>query len=125
MIDYELLRDEGILIIRPRDRLDAADFAKVAQEIDPYIEANGKLHGLLIEAPAFPGWKDFAALLAHFRFIRDHHRKIQKVAVVSDSSFLAVGPKIASHFVQADLRHFSHSQADEARAWLQLQSTTA
>jgi len=118
MIDHELLRDEGILIIRPRDRLDAADFARVAQEIDPYIEANGKLHGLLIEAPAFPGWKDFAALLAHFRFVRDHHRKIQKIAVVSDSSFLAVAPKVASHFVQAALRHFSKSQGDEARAWL-------
>jgi hypothetical protein len=118
MIDHELLKTEGILVLRPRDRLEAADFEKVAQEIDPYIEANGKLHGLMIDAATFPGWKDFAALVAHLRFVREHHRKIQKVAVVTDSSFLAVAPKIASHFVQADLRHFSHSQTEEALSWL-------
>jgi hypothetical protein len=118
MIDHELMRPEGILILRPTGRLEAADFEKVAQEIDPYIEANGKLHGIMIDAEAFPGWKDFAALVAHLRFVRDHHRKIEKVAVVSDSTFLSVAPKVASHFVQADLRHFSHSERDAALAWL-------
>jgi hypothetical protein len=118
MIDYELLKAEGILILRPQGRLEAADFEKVAHEIDPWIEANGKFHGLMIDAAAFPGWKDFAALVAHLRFIREHHKKIERIAVVSDSSFLAVAPKIASHFVQADLRHFSDSQREEALAWL-------
>jgi hypothetical protein len=118
MIDHELLQTEGILILRPRERLEAADFEQVAKEIDPWIEANGKFHGLMIDAPAFPGWKDFAALVAHLRFVREHHKKIEKIAVVSDSSFLAVAPRIASHFVQADLRHFSHSQREEALAWL-------
>jgi hypothetical protein len=118
MVEYELLRTEGFLILRPQGRLEAADFENLAQEIDPYIEANGKLNGLMIAAESFPGWTGFAALIAHFKFVRDHHRKIQKVAVVSDSSFLSVAPKIASHFVQADLRHFSQSQREEALAWL-------
>jgi hypothetical protein len=118
MVDYELNRTEGILILRPKDRLEAADFEKLAQEIDPYIESNGKLHGIMIDAEAFPGWNDFAAFVAHLKFVRDHHRKILKIAVVSDSSFLAVAPKIAGHFVQAQLRHFSHSQRDTAFSWL-------
>ena len=118
MVDYELLRTEGILILRPKDSLEAADFRKLAQEIDPYIEANGKLHGVMVDAESFPGWKDFAALLAHLRFVRDHHRKIQKIAAVSDSNFLTVAPKIATHFVQADLRHFSQSERETALAWL-------
>ena len=57
MVNHELLRDEGILIIRPEGSLEASDFQKIAQEIDPYIEANGKLHGVMIDAEAFPGWK--------------------------------------------------------------------
>jgi hypothetical protein len=118
MIDYELMRPEGILILRPAAPLEATDFEKVTQEIDPHIEANGKLHGILLDAESFPGWKDFAALVAHLRFVRDHHRKIEKVAVVSDSTFLTVAPRIASHFVRADLRHFSHSDRDAALAWL-------
>ena len=118
MVEHELLRTEGILIVRPRHRLEAADFAKLAQEIDPYIEANGKLNGLLLDAESFPGWKDFAALIAHFKFVRDHHRKIQKVAVVSDGSFLSAAPRFASHFVQAEIRHFTHAQREAAFSWL-------
>jgi len=118
MIDYELERAEGILILQPKGRLEAEDFKKLALEIDPYIEANGKLHGILLDAASFPGWKDFAALVAHLRFVRDHHRKIEKVAVVSDSTFLTYAPAVAAHFVQADVRHFAQSHREDALAWL-------
>ena len=118
MVESELLTTEGILILRPKGRLDAADFENLAREVDPHIEANGKLHGLVIDAEAFPGWHNFAALIAHFRFVRDHHRKIEKIAVVSDSTFLSVAPRFASHFVQADVRHFPHAQREAALAWL-------
>ena len=122
MVEHELLRAEGILIIRPKGSLEAADFEKLAQGVDPYIEANGKLHGLMVDAEAFPGWENFAALVAHFRFVRDHHQKIEKVAVVSDSTFLGVAPRFAAHFIQADIRHFPHGQRDEALAWLRGES---
>src|SRR6185295_17750447 len=118
MVHSELLADDGILVIRPQGSLEAADFQKIAAEVDPYIEANGKLHGVMIDAQAFPGWKDFAALVAHLKFVRDHHRKIEKIAAVSDSEFLAFAPKIASHFVQAEIARFPYSQRDEALAWL-------
>ncbi|HVL15199.1 MAG TPA: STAS/SEC14 domain-containing protein [Gemmata sp.] len=118
MVESELLTTEGILILRPKGRLEASDFESLAREVDPHIEANGKLHGLVIDAEAFPGWQNFAALIAHFRFVRDHHRKIEKVAVVSDSTFLSVAPRFASHFVQADIRHFPHAQREAALAWL-------
>jgi hypothetical protein len=118
MVDYELLQSEGILIIRPKGSLEAADFQKIAQEVDPYIQANGRLHGVMIDAESFPGWKDFAALVAHLKFVKDHHRRIEKIAAVSDSSFLAIVPKVVSHFAQADVRHFEHSQMEEALRWL-------
>ncbi len=118
MIKHDLLRTEGILILTPEAPLESADFEGLAQEIDPYIEANGKLHGVMIDAESFPGWKDFAGLIAHLRFVRNHHQKVQRIAVVSDSSFLSFAPKIASHFVQAEVKHFSPSQREDARHWL-------
>lgn len=118
MISHQLLSADGILIVRPQAPLEAADFQNLAREIDPYIEANGKLHGIMLDAEAFPGWKDLAALLAHLRFVRDHHRNVQKVAAVSDSGFVAIAPKIAGHFVQAEVRHFPRAQREEAFAWL-------
>jgi len=118
MITHQLLREDGILILKPSSPLESTDFETLAQEIDPYIEENGKLHGLMIDAEAFPGWKDFASLVAHLRFVKNHHQKIQRIAVVSDSSFLSFAPKIASHFVQAEVKHFSRSQKEEALHWL-------
>jgi hypothetical protein len=118
VITYKLLQEEGILILTPDSPLEATDSEKLAREIDPYIEQNGKLHGLMIDAESFPGWKDFAGLVAHFRFVKNHHQKIQKVAVVSDSTFLTYAPMIAGHFVQADVKHFSCSQREDALHWL-------
>jgi hypothetical protein len=111
MLSHQLLRTEGILIVHPQAPLEAADFQGLAQEIDPYIEANGKLNGLMIDLAKLPRWKDFAVLVAHLRFVKDHHRRIEKVAVVTNSGVLAAASKIASHFVQADIRHFSESQS--------------
>jgi hypothetical protein len=118
MLSHELLRTEGILILRPEGSLEATDFQRVSGEIDPYIEANGKLRGVMIDAASFPGWKDFAGLLAHLKFVKDHHRKIEKLAVVSDSGVLTLAPKVASHFVQAEVRNFSHAQREEALQWI-------
>jgi SpoIIAA-like len=118
VITHNLDQTEGILIIKPESPLEASDFAKLAQELDPYIEQKGNLHGLMIDAESFPGWKDFGGLVAHLNFVKNHHQKIQKVAVVSDSSILSVVPKIASHFVAAEIRHFSRSQREDALKWL-------
>lgn len=118
MVNHELLRADGVLIIRPLASLEATDFQRITQEVDPYIEANGKLHGVMIDAKSFPGWKDFGALIAHLKFVKDHHRKIERIAAVSDSAFLSIAPKIASHFVHAEVRHFAHSQKEEALNWL-------
>ena len=53
MVNYDLLRDEGILVIRPESPLEAVDFQKIAEEVDPYIEAHGKLHGVMIDAEIY------------------------------------------------------------------------
>ena len=118
MIVHQLLRDEGILIVSPRSPLEAEDFKEVAREIDPFIEANGSLKGLLIEAESFPGWHDFGGFVSHFRFVRDHHAKIKKVAAVSDSEFLSIIPRIAAHFVSAEIKHFAYADKAAAMDWL-------
>jgi len=41
MVNYELLRSEGILVIRPVASLEASNFQQITKEVDPYIEANG------------------------------------------------------------------------------------
>ncbi|HCE43358.1 MAG TPA: hypothetical protein DET40_07405 [Lentisphaeria bacterium] len=120
MVTFELLKDKGILVVMPHGPLQAADFADLAKEVDPYIEEKGGLNGLMLcPGDKFPGWENFAAMLAHFKFVRDHHRNIKKVAAVSDSKLLTVAPKIASHFVKADVRHFDSKDKAKAMEWLE------
>jgi hypothetical protein len=118
MLKYELNRAESILIIMPDGPLESMDFEKLVQEVDPYIRENGKLNGLMIYTKSFPGWDNFAALLSHIKFVKNHHQKIKKIAAVTSSSFLSIMPKVANHFIQADVRHFDYDDKDAALNWL-------
>jgi SpoIIAA-like len=119
MLRHELLADRGILVLKPEGALRAEDFAALASVVDPYIDAHGGLKGLLIEAPSFPGWENFAGLVSHMRFVRDHHRLIRRIAVVSDSTLLAFAPKLANHFVSAEVRAFAGAERAAALAWIE------
>lgn len=118
MLDHELQRAEGLLVIRPRGPLQADDFVSLSAVVDPYVEEHGNLRGLMIDASSFPGWDSFAALVSHVRFVRDHHRVIRKIAAVSDSAILSIAPQLAKHFVNAEIRHFKASERSAALAWL-------
>ena len=119
MIKFELLRDFGLLVVEPNGRLNVEDFRSVSQTVDPFISANGKLNGLLVDAPSVPGWESFAALVEHLKFVRDHHRKIDRVAIVTDSKILTIAPKIAEHFAHPEFKVFRSGERAAAFAWLQ------
>ena len=119
MVHFELLRDRNILIVIPDGPLEKEDFEKLAKEVDPFLESKGKLAGLMICAKSFPGWESFAALVSHLKFVADHHRRIERIAAVTDSGFLKIVPRIASHFVQAKIEHFDFEEKDRALAWLE------
>ena len=119
MIAFELLRDAGVLIVAPKEALTTEDFRAISRTVDPHITENGKLTGLLIEARSFPGWDSFGALVEHMSFVRAHHRKIERVAVVTDSTILKIAPRIAEHFAHPEFKVFRSGEKANALAWLQ------
>jgi stage II sporulation SpoAA-like protein len=118
MIEFNLDAANSILYMRPKSALAEDDFVKIARAVDPHIEATGGLAGVIIEVPAFPGWESLGALFAHFRLVRDHHRQVRKVALVTDSTLLKVIESLASHFVSAEVRRFPSGQIDAAKQWI-------
>lgn len=117
-LEFTLDENAGILVLRPRDDLERGDFERVAAAVDPYIERHGGLKGIAVIAPDFPGWDDFAALIAHVKFVREHQAKVARVALVTSSHFLAALPRLARLFLKAEVRHFDTSAEAEALAWL-------
>jgi hypothetical protein len=50
--------------------------------------------------------------------VRDHHKHIKKIAVVTDSSMGSVAEKLASHFVVAEIRRFPAGELEAAKQWI-------
>ena len=92
MIEHRLDTTHSILHVRPKSVLAKEDFAELARAVDPHIEATGGLAGLIVELDAFPGWDRLGAMVAHIRFVRDHHQRVRKVAVVTDAAW-ATSPR--------------------------------
>lgn len=124
MLNHELQHRAAILVLNPKGPLEAADFTALASSVDAYLQRHGKLRGVLIRAKSFPGWKDFGALLSHLTFVKAHHQDIEKVAVVADGAFATVMPKLANHFVRAQVQHFDAESENAAWDWLRQKSNS-
>jgi len=118
MIKYDLDTATSVLTVHPESAFDKKDFAELAKTVDPHIEATGDLAGVIIDAPHFPGWDGFGAVVSHFRFVRDHEKHIKKIAVVTDSHIGDVAEHLTSHFVSAQIRHFPAGEVEQARQWI-------
>lgn len=118
MLKMDMDRQLGIVVLEPTGPLSKSDFVEAAKVVDPLIEEQGKLSGLIIHTKDFPGWDSFGALAGHLKFVRNHHKDLSRVAIVTDSAFGDFAETIASHFVSAEIRHFGFSQLDSARSWI-------
>jgi hypothetical protein len=125
MIKAELDKAKGILHARPSGPLEVGDFDRLSVLVDPYIQKKGQLAGLLIEAKDFPGWKNLASMLRHFRFVRNHHRKIRRVALVTDARLGRIAERLARHFVAAQVKRFPSDHAGEAKRWIAQKTKTS
>ena len=116
MIEHTLDEVHSILYVRPRSKLEQADFEQLAATVNPHIEERGALAGLIIEVAAFPGWDSLGAMASHFRFVRDHHKHIKKVGVVSDSPQDVLVKAVNVKACAADVKqHCADVKAGEGR----------
>ncbi len=118
MLLVEIDEASGIAVLEPSGPLSKDDFELAAKIIDPYIEKSGKLNGLIIHAESFPGWDSFAALSSHLKFVKEHHKKISRVALSTDSAFANFAETISSHFVNAEIKVFSYQDLELAKEWV-------
>jgi len=118
MIEHELIPDPGILVIRPKDALESSDFEQLRASADAFIEEEGPIVGVCIQVDSFPGWENFAGFTSHLNFVKDQQSRVQKVAMVSDSTLMEFIPKFIDHFVNAEVRHFFNDELVQAMDWL-------
>jgi hypothetical protein len=118
MLSVNIDEQKGIALFEPNGPLSEGDFKAAVTVIDPWIEKNGMLTGLIIRTKSFPGWDSFGAFSSHLTFVKGHHKKIARLALVTDSVLGNVAENLASHFVNAEIKAFSFNSLDEARSWV-------
>jgi len=118
MISVEIDETKGVALFEPSGPLSENDFESAVKTIDPWIKKNGMLKGLVIKTKSFPGWESFGALSSHLTFVKEHHKKIDRIAFVTDSVIGNVAEKLASHFVNAEIKLFPFNSLEEANLWV-------
>lgn len=117
MLSVKLDERNGIALYEPDAALSEKDFRRASRAVDQWIGKSGRLEGPVIHTRMFPGWDCFGALVSHFTFIRDHHKRIRRVAFATDTPVGPLAEKIARHFVSAEIRLFPYGELEAARAW--------
>jgi hypothetical protein len=116
-VSYRIVPEPGVLVVEVSSALRAEDFDALSVAADEWIETHGELHGIVIHAREFPGWENLASVMRHVRFVRDHQRKVRRVALAAGGHMASIAPRLAEHFVQAEIRHFDFDALDQAIAW--------
>lgn len=112
--------DESLSIITlvPDDPLTLEDFQSAKRIIDDHLSLKGRLKGIIIQTEDFPGWASFKVFLGHLKFIKDHHKWVKHVALVTNSPVAQLAETLAKHFINAKIRHFSFDEEEHARGWI-------
>ncbi len=118
MLSVKIDETNSIAILEPNGALSENDFKSAAETIDPWIEKNKRLNGLIIHVEHFPGWDSFSALSSHLKFVKDHHKKISRVAFSTDSAIGGLAETIGKHFVQAEIKVFPFNELELAKSWI-------
>ncbi len=118
MLHVTIDRENALAVLGPDGALSKEDFDNAVKIIDPYIEEAGKLNGIIIYTESFPGWEDFAALSRHITFIKNHHKKIRRLAFATDTAVIDYSKAIAAPFIDAEIKVFPFAQFEEAKAWV-------
>jgi hypothetical protein len=116
-VTQRLLSERGVIVVEVTQALRARDFDELAATADAWIEAHGSLQGLVIHTRRFPGWENLGGLIRHVRFVRDHHRKIRRIAVAADGDLATLMPRLGEHFVKAEVKGFRYDAVDAAIEW--------
>lgn len=118
MLSVEIDEVNGLAILEPDGPLTKGDFESAAKVIDPYIENTDQFNGIIIHTESFPGWNSFAALASHLKFVKEHHKKISRVAISTNSVIGNFSEAVASHFVNAEIKLFSYQELEQAKDWI-------
>ena len=116
MIKLQIISDRLVKLVAP-EKLTSQDFQAIAPQADSLIGQWGSLR-LLIDAHQLTGWEDLDAFEHHMGFVKTHHHKVDRIAVLIGHDWQKWIASMAGFFLHPNIRTFEPAQEAEALAWL-------
>ena len=110
--------DGDVLRVRPDGPITREDVTTLTRTVDEYLADHPKIAGVMVETRTFPGFASVGAFADYARFIADHHARVRRLALVTDSALAPVAEFMANHVVGLEMRHFPFAEGTAALAWL-------
>jgi hypothetical protein len=107
----------NIVKVTVPETLKADAFAQIALQADALIQQHGKIR-LLVDASNFNGWKNITAFERHMGFVKSHHQKIERGALIAGHAWQHWVAGIIRIFVHPEIRMYDKNQEQEALQWL-------
>lgn len=99
--------------------LKSEDFKGLAKKAEALIQEHGNVR-VLIDASGFDGWDNLAVAEEHFGFVKEHHEKVERLAIIAGHMWQHWLAALAHVFVHPKMKVFNKGQAEEAKAWIKV-----
>ncbi len=108
----------NILKIIPPKKLKEGDFAAITPQVDEFIKKHKKIR-ILLDASKFDGWSTFGAFKEHIRFVKKHHKKVDRGALIAwRHPWQPWVAYIVRLFLHPELKVFRKGCESEAKKWI-------
>ena len=119
-VELKELNGGKLLEVRLTGKLAKEDYNHFVPAVERLVKQHGKIR-LLVEMHDFHGWTA-GALWEHIKFDVKHFGDIERLAIVGEPKWEKGMAAFCKPFTAATIRYFDHLKADEARAWVNLQT---
>jgi hypothetical protein len=106
-----------VLEVQVSGKLSHEDYVQFAPKFEEQIKEHGKLR-VLFDMVDFHGWKA-AALWDDVKLDVKHSSDIERLAIVGDKEWEKGMSVFCRPFTSAEIRYFDHAQLEDARAWIE------
>jgi len=110
--------DRGNLVeVAVTGTMKSEDFKEFGEKADAVIKEYGDIR-VLIDASGFNGWDNLDAAEHHFSFVKKHHEKVERLAIVAGHTWQHWLAAMVRVFVHPEVKIFDKDQVEEARKWV-------
>ena len=118
MIDFHPQNDGNLVALKFSGKISHEEFEALTPMLDAQIEKDGGKIRLLLDFVDFEGWEDLHALWDHFVLVKDHHKFVERIAVLGDEEWTRRFAELAVRFDLAEVGYYEEPNLAKAVAWL-------